>query len=495
MERPEKDSFSPWERAMRGKHRRRHGHGFVVLSWLNWNLASLRTHPLRASLIGTLGLALAWLTLTKSLPFALAPIAPDWALALNPNNPAALIAKARQINERMLSQTGMRPNPNESGPTSQRINTLEKLPEAASEGGMDELGGERDAMRKQIRQLAIKALGTDPLNAEAYALLGMVTHEPERVRMLMQEAFNRSRRESAALLWLLNESFYRKDYRLALDYGDLLIRTRPELAHYAMSYLARTAEDAEGFPLVANALAKRPSWRGQFFDVLSRSMLQAGTPFRLMISLKAEGAPPSAKELAPYLDALINKGQADEAYSAWLQFLPEGELANLGLLTNGNFGNLPSGSPFDWRIAPGVNAVAEFVQPANVGSERLLHVSFGSGRVKFPELSQIVVLGPGHYRLEGKLRGTISAKRGLRWRLSCANGSRVLAETDMLMGETGQWRIFALEGDVPLSRDCVGQTLRLLHDSRSPSEEFISGEVWFGSLRLVRTREETKAPE
>ena len=113
---------------MRGKHRRPHRHGFVVLGWLNWNLAKLRTHPLRAGLIGTLGLTLAWLTLTKSLPFALAPTAPDWALALNPNNPAALIAKARQISERMLSQSGMRPNPNEAGPTSQRVNTLEKLP-------------------------------------------------------------------------------------------------------------------------------------------------------------------------------------------------------------------------------------------------------------------------------------------------------------------------------------------------------------------------------
>jgi hypothetical protein len=479
---------------MRGTHHGCHRHGFVVFSWLNWKLAKLRTHPLRAGLIGTLGLALAWLTLTKSLPFALAPIAPDWALALNPNNPAALIAKAREITERMISQTGMRPNPHEGG--AQRVNTLEQLPEAGSEGSMDELGGERDAMRKQIRQLALKALGTDPLNAEAYTLLGAVTHEPERVRMLMREAFNRSRRESAALLWLLNESFYQKDYRLALDYSDLLIRTRPELADYVMSYLARTAEDADGFPLVANALAKKPSWREQFFEVLSRSTLQAGTPFRLMISLKAEGAPPSAKELAPYLDALISKGRADEAYSAWLQFLPEEELANLGLLTNESFGNLPSGSPFDWRIAPGLNAVAEFVRPANVESERLLHVSFGSGRVKFPELSQIVVLGPGRYRLEGKLRGTILAKRGLRWRLSCASGSHdVLAETDMLMGNTEQWRIFALEGDVPLRGNCVGQTLRLLHDARSPSEEFISGEVWFGSLRLVRIPEQSEAPD
>ena len=143
----------------------------------------------------------------------------------------------------------------------------------------------------------------------------------------------------------------------------------------------------------------------------------------------------------------------------------------------------------------GLNAVADFVGPP-LGEERLLHVSFGSGRVRFPELSQVVLLGPGHYRLEGKLRGTVIAKRGLRWQLLCASGShRVLAETDMLLGETEQWRVFSLEGDVTASQDCIAQVVRLIHDSRSPSEEFISGEVWFGSLRLERVMNASKAQE
>ena len=55
--------------------------------WLNRNLAKLRAHPLRAALLVTVGLALAWLTLTKSLPFALAPFSPDLALAFNPEIP------------------------------------------------------------------------------------------------------------------------------------------------------------------------------------------------------------------------------------------------------------------------------------------------------------------------------------------------------------------------------------------------------------------------
>ena len=45
----------------------------------------------------------------------------------------------------------------------------------------------------------------------------------------------------------------------------------------------------------------------------------------------------------------------------------------------------------------------------------------------------------------------------------------------------------------PESGDCVGQVLRLFHDSRSASEEFISGEVWFAGLHLERVASLTAA--
>ncbi len=408
------------------------------------------------------------------------------------------MAKARQTRDRMLAQTGSTQDPNEPGAISQRINTLENLPKANGGGGMEDLGGKGEAMRKEIQQLAIRALAADPLNAEAYQLLGLVSNEPERTRVLMKEAVNLSRRESSALVWLLNDSFLRKDYRATLDYADVLLKTRPytALPVYVMRYITLMAEDAEGAPLVADVLTKRPAWREQFLEAFSRSEASAEVPLKLMISLKENGAPPSPKELASYLDVLIGRNRIDVAYNAWLQFLPEEQLSNLGLLTNGNFETPPSGLPFDWRMAPGLNAVAEFVGRTSEGSGRLLHVTFGPGRVKFPELRQIVFLPPGHYRFEGKLRGTITGKRGLRWQLTCATGSRrALAETDMLMGETGQWRIFTLEGDVPQSEDCNGQALRLFHDSRSASEELISGEVWFGSLRLSRIQTESKVAE
>ncbi len=477
----------------RGPRRRRHGYG--LFSSLKSGLARLRAHPLRLALTGALSLALVWLVLTKSLPFALAPVAPDLALRLDPGNPVALVVKARQISERLLAQSGVTQGPagaQERGASNGGDNTLARLPEAAGNPG--EPLGDREAMQKEIARLASLALAKDPLNAEAVRLLAETESDPGRVRTLMQEAVRRSRRESAALFWLLNDSLYRKEFQRALDCADILLRTQPELSGYVLNYVAYMAQDPGGLPLVAEALAKRPGWRGPFFDALPRSVRQIEVPLQLMTALKENGSPPSDKELAPYLDALISQDRTDAAYNAWLQFLPAAGLANLSLLTNGSFASTPSGLPFDWRIARGQNAVAELVPTGSGGSERLLHVSFGSGRVTFPELSQIVLLGPGRYRLEGKLRGRIIAKRGLRWQLRCAGGAhRILAETEALMGESQQWRIFSLDAEVPESRDCVGQVLRLFHDSRSASEQFISGEAWFAGLRLDRAASLTAA--
>src|SRR6516165_10289069 len=71
----------------------------------------LLTYPLRLVLIATVSFMLVWLVLTKSLPFALAPSSPDLALALNPSNPLALVAKARQLREQLLAQGSPVPEP------------------------------------------------------------------------------------------------------------------------------------------------------------------------------------------------------------------------------------------------------------------------------------------------------------------------------------------------------------------------------------------------
>jgi len=473
------------------KHRRRRRRAGVAFGKLNSTLSCLRAHPLRSAFFGGLYCVLFWLVLTKSLPYALAPSSPEIALALNSNNPIALIAKAEQVHAQLLRATGaFEQTGSQEGDVPKR-DTIDHLPEAKADRA-GEHAGELNGLRKEMRRLAIQTIANDPLNAEAFRLLGETTDSPNGVRVLMQEALKRSRRHAIALLWLLNDRYYHKDFGAALDHANMLLRTHPELAGYVLNYLAVIAEDPEGSPLLVRELAKAPAWRASFFEALPQQVKQTDTPLKLIVALKETGKPPANKEIAPYLNFLISKNLIESAYNAWLQFVPKAERDTLDLLTHPNFEQNATGLAFDWQIARGLNSIAEIL-PLGTQGERALHVTFGGGRVQFPEVSQIVLLPAGRYRLEGKLRGSIVAKRGLRWQLRCTNRSHVLGETDMLMGQSQQWRIFTLEAEVPQSEDCRGQTLRLFHDSRSASEELISGEAWFSGLHLERVPESAMA--
>ena len=448
--------------------------------------ALLSRQPLRSLGFALLALFLVWLVLTKSLPYALASRAPDTALALNSNNPEAIATKAALARGQLLRLMGL-PGAQAAQPASgQRgtaSDTIGSLPEASP--SLD-TKSESEDLREEIRVLALRVLANDPLNAQAFRLLAETTDDSSKARSLMQEAMKRSRRESAAIFWLLNDAYYRKDAEAALDYGDILLSTRPELAQPVFTYFAAIAQDRAARSALARRLAANPSWRRGFLRDLPTFLANGGPAAEIAADLRSLGAPAAAKDLAPLLFHLIALDRIGDAYNVWLSALTPKQQENLGLLTNPAFESDPSGSPFDWNIDRGLNAAASFTPLGGSTGRRQLHLTFGRGRTRFPVVSQVLLLSPGRYRLEGALRGTIAAKRGLRWELRCAAGShQVLGATEMLMGQSQQWRLFSFSADIPQA-NCNGQILRLFHDARSASEEFIAGEVWFSGLRLDR---------
>ena len=86
-----------------------------------------------------------WLVLTKSLPYALAPNSPDTALALNPNNPVALLVKAEEHRAKLVALTNFgveKPKRTEDGVREERSNTLSRLPEAKESVDLPRFRGE-----------------------------------------------------------------------------------------------------------------------------------------------------------------------------------------------------------------------------------------------------------------------------------------------------------------------------------------------------------------
>lgn len=436
---------------------------------------------LRLVVLGVAGLALIYAIATRSLPEVIATTNPDLALRLSPNHSDALLAKAEDLRAKLLALS-------DTGRSAQDATAAGegKTPADQAQGHASATDrSERAALRAGIETFAKRAIQSDPLNARAFRLLGEVAPNRNSARVLMQAAVARSRRESIAVFWLLTDSLSRQDFAATLDNADVLMRSRPQLVPYVMSYLGQMAESDEARPLLLAKLAslEPKAWRGRFVQELPRYVRDVRTPLKVMQALKEAGQPPSASDLNSYLSFLIAKNFPDLAYYAWLQFLPEAELSTIGLVTNGNFERTPSGVPFDWRIATPRNATAEIRDTGDARHGKALHISFGSGRVRFPAVTQLLMLSPGRYTLSAAYRGEVVAKRGLRWRLACAEkpGTQI-TETEMIAGKQADWTSVTQTFDVPA--DCRAQTLSLIHDARSASEELISGTIVFDDVRI-----------
>ena len=456
------------------------------------SFSAIAAHPVRAIVLGFLALILCRLVVITSLPSVFALTSPDWALQLNPEHPVALMTKAEQARTSLIAlatEINASAKKNTNHRPSTKSGTVARYASSAFSAKDRSRAQQTKALRAEIRSLAKQIIVNDPLNARAFRLLAEVTDDRKRVRILMQAAAKRSRLESVAQFWLLNDAFSRKDYATALGHADILLRTRPALTRYVMTYLGQIAENPAGKPLIIKQLASAPSWRGAFFRALPRNIHYANTPLDLMVALKSTKNPVLVEELNPYLTFLIGKKLIDVAYNAWLQLLPEKQLATLREIYNPSFERDPTGLPFGWQVKRAKNSSIDYRQKGAKTRQRALHIGFGAGRVVFPTVSQIIMLAPGRYQFSVAFRGNIKAKRGLRWRVSCLyKPAQALAETDMLRGKVPTWRTTSLNFTISENGKCKAQTLKLVHDARSASEEFISGEVWFDDVKLTRLK-------
>lgn len=344
-----------------------------------------------------------------------------------------------------------------------------------------------EQLGEPARIQAQSLLRHQPLDARALRILAEISDaagdEPQ-ASTLMQAAARRSLQETRALAWLVAKRFRQDDFDGTAYYADALLRTRPQLVPQVTPVLARLAENQESVDALEKLLAANPPWRRAFFRALPTNVSDVRTPLNLFLNLRETSVPPEAGDLQAYLNFLIAQQFAEVAYYTWLQFLPQSELTSFGFLYNGGFEAEPSKLPFDWVIGNGSGVIIDMVPPPEDQNQRALYIEFGYGRVNFRGVTQIVVIPPGTYQLQGKYKGEILGRRGLRWRITCIDGKR-LGESDMVLGTKPDWQRFDFEFTVP-DRDCSAQQVSLVLDSRSASEQFVTGSIWYDDLQISR---------
>jgi hypothetical protein len=396
---------------------------------------------------------LAWLVVSRTLAAYLARAAPETALWLRPDDPEALLNLAeREVNPA-------------NGPAGPR-------------NGAD-----------QARARTETALAADPINARALRILGQLAHaagDDERAAGYLRRAARHSIQESAALSWLMHDSYGKKDYASALYFADTLLRTRTRALPDVLTVLGRMAENPDAAGGLHKLLAANPPWRRAFLSGLPQAVSDARTPLKVLLALKETPAPPDLGDLRDYVGLLIEHKFYELAYYTWLQFLPHEQLAGAGFLFNGSFELPPSGLPFDWLIGAGTGATVDLAPRPDAAGGHALRIELGPGRVELGGVTQMLLLAPGSYRFKGRYRGELTGPRGLLWRIACAGGTGApLGQSPMAVGAAPQWKDVAFSFTVP-DTDCRAQQLRLLLDARMPSEQLVSGTLWYDEVTVAR---------
>ena len=511
-------------------HRPRRAPPRPRFTWLRTLRLAAAVHPWRCAAIGVGALLLAALIATTSLPMALAERHPELALALHPDHPRALLALAQEERARLATATaqeqeqaaaraeqaataaaaaaaaggepaedaGLPPAPADDADAlaqQERAHaaSLTPPPEAAEPEAPDAAVAapppspeDLPAIRATLRDLATRILAGAPLDASAWRLTGETSDDLATSRQAMLEAAARSRRETVAAFWLMHQDYEQRDYAGVVRMADVLLGTRPALNEYTLSYLNSLALTPEGREALVTALVQNPSWRSLFLRSVGSKLAASDAPLALFQQLKDAGSPPSEAELVPLLRArMAAEKRVGGAYNIWLQMLPEGEVLKVKPVNNLDFAQDPSSLPFNWNLPRSVNAFIDLQRRSDDNAGRVLRIRFGVGRVKLGALEQVTLLRPGSYRFSGEQKGLMSSKRGMVWQVLCYPGGTVAAQSGQLLGAPRTWRPFTFDITIPNNGRCDAQRLRLIHDSRSTSEQFASGEIQFQSLQIA----------
>lgn len=464
------------------------GSSLAILVWatraLTPKIAPARSRAIVLAIVATM---LLWGVISNSLVAYLAEVAPKTALYFDSHQPTALLALAdANLNDR--TATPVTPEvPERTAMPSQRVSHLDQSFAALRQPIDPDAATSITEKNEQIRAWTLNALFRDPGNAQALRILAQLAEaqgDEAHAWRFMQTAAQLSLRESTAVDWLMRKNLKKADYAAALYYADTLLRTHPQLVDYVTPTLVRIAEDRTANQLLKTLLVDNPPWRGRFFSVLPNHVSDARTPLDLLMALGRAAVPPTTEDLRTYLDFLVTHKFYGLAYYTWLQLLPSDRLGSVGLLYNGDFEIAPSGLPFDWLMTPGAGVTIDIVDRPDLAG-RALVVEFEGSRVDFRSVTQLILLSPGAYRFTGKYKSEVSGARGMKWRITCAGAALPIAESAMMTGLRPQWTEFDFGFTVP-ANDCPAQYVRLDLDARMASEQFVSGSIWFGELKIAR---------
>lgn len=333
---------------------------------------------------------------------------------------------------------------------------------------------------------ARRLLDIHPFSGAALAAMGLgLAHQGDvgGAEAFMNLAVRLAPRDRSIHVWLVDHHAARRDYPQAIAHIDQILRLSPGKGQALFQTINSLLPDDDARAAIVERLLQSPPWRQALVSHLARESRHLPHVAELMNALRKGSAPWPAVERKAWSDRLLREGLAGAAYLLWVDGLPPAQRRVVGNLYDGGFEWAPEAGAFGWQFGriPGATISRQSGAGANGAS---LVVEFQHRHVRFQHVRQTLLLPPGRYRFDGRVRlDDLRTERGLRWRVRCLSGPQI-GESTPFSGRR-DWSGFGFDFDVP-SEGCEAQVAELVLPARTRGEQWIGGRIRFDDLAVIR---------
>jgi hypothetical protein len=219
-------------------------------------------------------------------------------------------------------------------------------------------------------------------------------------------------------------------------------------------------------------------------------MSAAQVPYSLATPFAVEALARNALDAhatGQFITRLQEQGAWVDAFAVWTAQHKKG----VPLLFNGSFDEpfVPDG--FDWQVFPQALGARAGMQVERVGEDHrgaILQVRLNGRRFGNPLIRQMLLLGPGMYKVQGEYRTRrLRMENGFAWVARCTGSPDAVGRSQPLIDSGGDWRTFKF--DVAPGRGC-GPVVALQLETAQPVEAETGGlgEIEFDALSVTPAR-------
>ena len=308
---------------------------------------------------------------------------------------------------------------------------------------------------------ARRAVLVDPLSAQAVSMLGraqLYAQQFPEARTTFLVAGQLGWRDAMTQIYWLDQALQGKDYKVAAQRLDALLRQSPEDENRDR-FLAIVAQTPEGRSALADRLRLSPGWTGQFaysvMELPAEQLLQ-----RVDIMQRAGKGVWDCDTSERIAQKLININMLDQAQAVWrVNCAASGSLVYDGGFDA--FDTLKASSAFDWQISG--RGDADIAPKQDLDGNRSLAFEVNAA-MSLPVIRQLVVLKPGRYRLVWRTPGTTARQaQALRVSLSCKPDLGRAVTGTAVPGKPETW-----SGELSVDGECPALSLVFWLEPRVP---------------------------